>query len=86
MMVQIGKDKDKKQPASGQNMKDVKKPSTLNHKLVASAPKGDTCFQCGKAGHWKRNYPIHLEECSKRKGNEIFASGIIILLFVLYPH
>ena len=76
MMVQSGKGKGKKRQASGQKRKDAKKASISSQKPAGGAPKDGTCFHCGKAGHWRRNCPVHLEEC-KKKGSETSASGII---------
>ncbi|KAK8506926.1 hypothetical protein V6N12_009238 [Hibiscus sabdariffa] len=33
------------------------------------------CFYCEKSGHWKRNYPLYLEEVKKAKANGASSSG-----------
>ncbi|KAK8998531.1 hypothetical protein V6N11_083919 [Hibiscus sabdariffa] len=35
------------------------------------------CFHCDKAGHWKRNCPLYLEEVKKAKTNGTSSSGTI---------
>ncbi|KAK8516079.1 hypothetical protein V6N12_013488 [Hibiscus sabdariffa] len=50
----------------------------------ALKPKGGVsndgkCFHCGKTGHWKRNYPIYLEEVKKAKAVGASVSGIYVI-------
>ncbi|KAL8116424.1 hypothetical protein AgCh_022791 [Apium graveolens] len=47
---------------------------------LALKPKGGVakgeCHYCKKAGHWKRNCPIYLEDLKKMKAVQIFGSGL----------
>ncbi|KAK8624779.1 hypothetical protein V6N13_089665 [Hibiscus sabdariffa] len=50
----------------------------------ALKPKGGVskdgkCFHCGKTGHWKRNYPIYLEDVKKAKAVGASVSGIYVI-------
>lgn len=36
--------------------KDNSKPNTYVLKSIGCVHKDDTCFQCGEADHWKRNF------------------------------
>ena len=50
---------------------------------LALKPKGGVakgeCHYCKKAGHWKRNCPIYLEDLKKMKAVQISGSGIYVI-------
>ena len=76
LMVQKGKgkggvDKPKAQPKEKSKGKEpmAPKPKPL---------KEGTCYHCNKAGHWKRNCPLYMEEL-KKNGGDASTSGILVI-------
>ncbi|KAK8554367.1 hypothetical protein V6N12_031331 [Hibiscus sabdariffa] len=41
--------------------------------------KDGKCFHCNKSGHWKRNYPVYLEEVKKAKAVGASVSSIYVI-------
>ncbi|KAG8489272.1 hypothetical protein CXB51_017288 [Gossypium anomalum] len=41
--------------------------------------KEGNCFHCGVTGHWKRNFPVYLEEIKKAKASGTSALGIYVI-------
>ena len=48
------------------------------NKKGKKAAKQSTCFFCAKAGHWKRNCKLYLEDLKRKKGSETTTSGIYV--------
>src|SRR5665213_2323031 len=76
LMVQKGKFKKKFKGKNNGKGKMLPKP-----KIKKSEP--TTCFHCHKDGHWKRNFPLYIEEVMKKKSVSASASGIEINLSTL---
>ncbi|KAK8600824.1 hypothetical protein V6N12_050672 [Hibiscus sabdariffa] len=78
LMVRVAKEKGKKVAKSKGNGK------TKPKGKEALKPKGEIskdgkCFHCGKTGHWKRNFPIYLEDVKKAKAVGASVSGIYVI-------
>ncbi len=59
--------------------KGKKFPKAQNPKKKEKVAKEDTCFECGKVGHWKRNCPTYLAGLKTKKADE-GTSGIYIYM------
>ncbi|KAK8985826.1 hypothetical protein V6N11_047319 [Hibiscus sabdariffa] len=74
LMVREAKGKGKKKAKSKSNGKS--KPKGYDAlKPEGGISKERKCFHCDKAGHWKRNCPLYLEEVKKAKTNGTSSSG-----------
>jgi hypothetical protein len=68
----------------------IKLPSRKKMKAKGKAKKSskaaskaeDKCYECGKAGHWKRNCNVYLEKIKKAK--EAGPSGVYIVEINLF--
>ena len=55
------------------------KPKENDPKAPKPKPQKDgICFHCNKLGHWKRNYPLYLEELKKNGGGASTSSIFVI--------
>ncbi|KAI5387548.1 hypothetical protein KIW84_073596 [Lathyrus oleraceus] len=81
LMIGNGKRQNKRPTKRGDKGKgkEVAKPKPTVAALNPSGgiTKEDTCFHCGKTGHWKRNCPKYLED--KKNGVETSTSGIFVI-------
>ncbi|KAK8613675.1 hypothetical protein V6N13_101432 [Hibiscus sabdariffa] len=78
LMVRVAKEKGKKVAKSkGSGKTKPKGKEALKPKGGVS--KDGKCFHCGKTGHWKRNYPIYLEDVKKAKVVGASVSGIYVI-------
>src|SRR4051812_47725977 len=73
-----GKKQHKKSNGKGKG-KGPNKPGNFSLKPKGGVAKKGTCFHYGQTGHWKRNHAKYLEDLKKKKGNEIFTSGIFVI-------
>ncbi|KAK9009135.1 hypothetical protein V6N11_080604 [Hibiscus sabdariffa] len=74
LMVREAKGKGKKVAKSKGNGK-TKPKGKEALKPKGAVSKDGKCFHCGKSGHWKRNFPIYLEDVKKAKAVGASVSG-----------
>ncbi|KAK9019275.1 hypothetical protein V6N11_053801 [Hibiscus sabdariffa] len=78
LLVREAKGKGKKVAKSkGSGKTKAKGKNVLKPKGAIS--KDGKCFHCNKSGHWKRNYPVYLEEVKKAKAVGASVSGIYVI-------
>ncbi|KAK8655870.1 hypothetical protein V6N13_108435 [Hibiscus sabdariffa] len=74
LVVREAKRKEKKVSKSKGNGKTKAKGKNAL-KPKGGISKDGKCFHCEKSGHWKRNYPVYLEEVKKAKAVGASVSG-----------
>ncbi|KAK8534686.1 hypothetical protein V6N12_057330 [Hibiscus sabdariffa] len=78
LVVREAKRKEKKVAKSKGNGKTKAKGKNAL-KPKGGISKDGKCFHCDKSGHWKRNYPVYLEEVKKAKAVGASVSGIYVI-------
>ncbi|KAK8661417.1 hypothetical protein V6N13_091022 [Hibiscus sabdariffa] len=78
LMVREAKGKGKK-VAESKGIGKTKPKGKAALKPKGGVSKDGKCFHCGKTGHWKRNWPIYLEEVKKAKAVGASVSGIYVI-------
>ncbi|GJX44241.1 retrotransposon protein, putative, ty1-copia subclass [Tanacetum coccineum] len=68
----------------GKDKSYVPKPKNPKPNAKEQPAKNDACHHCKEVGHWKRNYPIYLDELIKNKKQVGSASSLGIFIIELF--